>query len=453
MGLEPVPELRAAMNMQSNEIGKLNKSAYGLVDAPFLWYRTLMSELIALGMEPSPFCPCTFILRDSENSTNPNQVIGILGIHVDDGICGGTEKFQALLRKLEEKYPFGAKKVGSFVFTGIELTQKEDFSIIMSQSAYVRKISAIPIEVNRKSQPETKVNESERGLLRGLIGSLQYASVNTRPDLSSKLSALQSSINSATIETLQEANRLLHEAKRHHDVTITIKAIVPDDLRFIAFSDASFASPKRPDSHAGLIIMCTHKAITQNVQCPISPISWSSKKIQKVVVSTLATETTSLASALDQLGWLRLFWSWIHDPKTDWRKPEEALRKIVPAISVPTLPEHSDVAITDCKSLYDLVSRTAPPACSEFRTQLMARSIKESLGEGTILRWVHTGAQVADSLTKPMQSTFLRETLKLGCYRLRDESSTLRERADTRSRLSWLRNPPEHGKFDQRKDV
>ena len=36
----------------------------------------------------------------------------------------------------------------------------------------------------------------------------------------------------------------------------------------------------------------------------------------------------------------------------------------------------------------------------EFHVQLVARAIKESLKEGISLRWVHTGAQLADCLTK-----------------------------------------------------
>jgi hypothetical protein len=85
MGLEPVKELRRALSLSDQEIVKLNKSAYGLVDAPFLWYCTLTSELTALGMEVSPFDPCTFVLRCKED---PSQIAGILGIHVDDGIGG-----------------------------------------------------------------------------------------------------------------------------------------------------------------------------------------------------------------------------------------------------------------------------------------------------------------------------------------------------------------------------
>ena len=99
-----------------------------------------------------------------------------------------------------------------------------------------------------------------------------------------------------------------------------------------------------------------------------------------------------------------------------------------------------DTIATDCKSLFDLVTRTAPPACSEFRTQLHARKIKDLLAEGIQLRWVHSGAQLADSLTKIMDTSFLRETLLQGKYRLNDELEILKARSDARTRLKWLRS-------------
>ena len=357
--IDPVPELRKALGMKPQEVCRLNKSAYGLIDAPFLWYCALVSELVKLGFEQSPFDPCLMILRSYEYDGTA-RLEGILGIHVDDGIGGGSEIFEAKVRQLEAKFPFGSHKVSSFTFTGIEMTQHHDYSISMNQSAYVRKIKPIPIEANRKTQLESNVNEEERLALRALVGSLQYAAINTRPDLSSKLSLLQSSINRATVETLMEGNRVLHEAKKHHDVTIHLKPIPPKTFRFLAFSDASFSSPSKPDSHAGSIIVGTHQDISQNMQCPISPLAWGCRKIQKVVTSTLAAETMALSTTLDHLSWLRLFWSWIHDPSTEWKQPEMTLQKLAPAITIPT--KHRFVAITDCKILYDLITKTAPPA-------------------------------------------------------------------------------------------
>ena len=442
IAIDPVPELRQAMNLSSQQIWRLNKGAYGLIDAPYLWYCALVSELVRLGFEACPFDPCCFVLRTPATGGQEGKLEGILGIQVDDGLGGGSPIFEEAIRQLEKTFPFGSHKVSSFTFTGIELNQQQDHSITMNQSAYVRKIPSIAIDPNRKSQPETLVTEPERLALRGLVVSLQYAAINTRPDLSSKLSFLQSTINHAKIENLMEANRLLHEAKKHHDVTITIDPIPYQDFRFLAFSDASFSSATKPDSHAGSIIVGIHRDINQHCQCPISPITWGCRKIQKVT-STLSAETMALSSTLDQLSWLRLFWSWTHDPMVQWKKPEDALTKLAPATTVPIRPEDNNLSITDCKSLFDMITRTAPPSCSEFRVQLMARAIKESLKEGTTLRWVPSGAQLADSLTKAMESHFLRETLRLGHYKLCDEASTFKERAKTKDRLRWPRSQPE----------
>lgn len=227
------------------------------------------------------------------------------------------------------------------------------------------------------------MTERERHLLRGLIGSLQYAAVHTRPDLASSLSFLQSDINKATVATLTAANKALHIAKKHHDVTIKIRPINPRDLRFLALSDASFASKAKPESHAGMMILATHKDISQNKACPISPISWGTKKIQRIVASTLSAETSALSTTLNQLTWLRLYWAWVFDQTIKWHDPSN-IPNLPKAITVPTLKtEEKDLAITDCKSLFDLTTRTAVPNCQEFRTQLQARAIKNILSRGS----------------------------------------------------------------------
>ena len=140
---------------------------------------------------------------------------------------------------------------------------------------------------------------------------------------------------------------------------------------------------------------------------------------------------------------MRLCWAWILDAKVNWKQPSKALSLLPETYSTATyrsqnLPE--SYATTDCKSLYDLVTRTATPSCTEFRTQLSARAIKEFLSEGVNLRWAHSGAQLADSLTKVMETSFLRETMKVGQYKLHDELEILKNRATNRNRLKWLKS-------------
>ena len=176
MGLDPVPELAEAMQLRSGEICKLDKSAYGLIDAPYLWFRTLCEELIQLGMQPSPFDPCVFILKNPKTG----KLAGALGVHVDDGIYGGDEYFHQQIKKLESKSPFGSKKSRSFTFTGIDM-QQTDNSIRLSQTKYVNSTQAIAIHADRKIQENQPVTETERHHLRGLVGSLQYAAYTHDP--------------------------------------------------------------------------------------------------------------------------------------------------------------------------------------------------------------------------------------------------------------------------------
>ena len=188
--------------------------------------------------------------------------------------------------------------------------------------------------------------------------------------------------------------------------------------------------------------MVSHKDIGHNTKCPVNPMSWGCKKIQRVVTSTLAAETTSLNTVHDQLSWLRLCWTWMLDSKVPWKKPKLAFQNLPEMYTTATLKAQElpeSIAATDCKSLFDLVTRTAVPNCAEFRTQLTAGSIKDLLSEGVALRWVHSGAQLADALTKVMETSCLRETLKIGHYKLHDELEVLKDRASNRNRLRWLK--------------
>ena len=170
--------------MKETEICELLKSAYGLVNAPFLWYSELKETLLTLGFVMSPLDPCLFVLQSADGTVN-----GLLGTHVDDGLCCGDSVFDAAIGKLEAKFPFGAKRYKDFLFTGIHIHQDDEFNIQLDQQEYVRSIDPIQIDRCRRKQEQQEVSETERQALRGLIGSLQYAATNSRPDIAARLSS------------------------------------------------------------------------------------------------------------------------------------------------------------------------------------------------------------------------------------------------------------------------
>ena len=106
IGLEPVVELAQAMNLSKDEICKLDKSAYGLIDASSLWFQTLHDELTSLGFFSSPFDPCVFFLKNPK----AKELAGALGIHVDDGIYGGDDSFHQQVSQTGDQIPIWIKE-------------------------------------------------------------------------------------------------------------------------------------------------------------------------------------------------------------------------------------------------------------------------------------------------------------------------------------------------------
>ena len=112
-------------------------------------------------------------------------------------------------------------------------------------------------------------------------------------------------------------------------------------MRFVAFSEASFASEKNASPHQGLMIMTAHKDTGQHRKSVVNPLVWSSKKIQPVAsVSTLSAEAMEFAGAMDILAWCR---GWLLDQRCQWRLGDKTLGKLPPAFSAfkdePTLED------------------------------------------------------------------------------------------------------------------
>jgi hypothetical protein len=198
-------------------------------------------------------------------------------------------------------------------------------------------------------------------------------------------------------------------------------------VAFCGFSDASFETKKGVSSRQGTIIFTTNGMMAENQLSVICPIAWSSRKIPRVVRSTLSAEASALSSTLDRVSWLRVMWAWMRNPSIDWTNPSEILQGS-PLATI----------VTDCKSVFDLSTKTSTPSCEEFRTTVECLLIRERLAENCKLRWVSSQAMLADCLTKAMDSMVLRKALKLGKYSLFDELDILKQRADKIERLKWL---------------
>ena len=426
LAMEAPIEMRDLMGMTKDQVCLLQGNAYGRVDAPLLFYREFRKRLENIGFQAHPLDNCLFLLR---NAKDPNQLDGILGTHVDDGIGGGNSNFERALNELQKTLPFGTREQGRFKFTGLDIEQLPDFSIKVNQGKYVNKISPIDIPKLRRSQPEEKITSQELQQLRGLCGSLQYAAVHSRPDIATKVATLQKGITSATVETLLEGNKVLREAQAFSETSVVVRPLPMDTVSFASFGDASFASAKQLTAQQGLFIMACTPKMAKNETTEFSPIVWHSKQIGRVVRSTLSAEAYAMSSSLDKLTWIRCMWGYIKRPDFAWHKPETALKE-----------EHPGLMITDCKSLFDLITKNATPNCQEWRTTIEVMLLKEQSKDHTVCRWISTAIMLADCLTKAMDATFLRTVLQLGKFRIYDEDHTLRQNSNRKYGVTWVNN-------------
>lgn len=86
------------------------------------------------------------------------------------------------------------------VVCGVRYYQWPDGSIEVDQREYVERIEPISLPKSRRSEPSAMVTEPERQELRRLVGVLQYAAVNTRPDIAAKVGEVQARVTRACVD-------------------------------------------------------------------------------------------------------------------------------------------------------------------------------------------------------------------------------------------------------------
>ncbi len=195
---------------------KLNKCIYGLKQSPREWYGRLTSHLIPLGFNITSFDPC--VLVNKELNT-------YLAIYVDDlTLYGLPSKFmEDTINSL--KTEFEVTDLGTVHWLlGIQI-EFLDSGIALSQSSYIDKIlkrfgmfDCSPVTTPTEhgkilsiNTAESKPDDTKR--YQQLIGSLIYAVMGTRPDLSYVITKLSQYMTNPSAIHLAAAKRVLRFLK------------------------------------------------------------------------------------------------------------------------------------------------------------------------------------------------------------------------------------------------
>ena len=223
---------------------------------------------------------------------------------------------------------------------------------------------------------------------------------------------LQSQVTTATTKTIKETNDLIKVAEAD-DLPITIHThgyCHWTKLALVTWTDA--AQGDRPDgkSTGGYI---SGFGIQQELELgdwtDISLTAWSTSKLPRVARSSLAAEIQEACIAEDESYLIRLMWAEIN-----------GAIGADPDGNVNQVPSY---LVTDAKALYDAAkSETSALGLKERRSGIELQGLKENLEKHkTKLRWVNSGAMLADPMTKAKMRYMLEEFLRKPQWKLVDD--------------------------------
>ncbi|CAE7839318.1 RE1 [Symbiodinium sp. CCMP2592] len=382
----PCPEICQEMGLPANTVTRLKKACYGLVDAPLEWYKTVAAYLESLGLERLWSDACAWVWRKD------GVLRGMISGHVDDFIFAGSDsdqEWQSLLAQIKAHFKWGDWDLDNFTQCGVQVeTTKDGFTL--SQPRYLEGVSEIHVNATRRKTRQAATSDREKSQLRGLLGALSWHSQQVAPHLAADVSMLLSEVTHSQVETIFRANALLTQAKARSDHKLKIQRCVSEQMILAAWVDAGSQNRHDGGSTQGVVIGAAPAELLHGEVTQVSLMAWHSNRIDRSCRSPGAAETQAAVNGEDALYYARFQWSEMLYGNVNPRQPDEVVRRVTGCL------------ITDSRNVYDKLScEVASIKGAEERTNIEALALKESQqNTGLIVRWVHSEAQLANSLTK-----------------------------------------------------
>lgn len=282
---------------------RLLKTLYGLKQSGREWYEVLRNFLVeTMGFIQADFDPCVFIGKEL-----------ILGIYVDDVLMTGSDKaIESFLTTVKARFAF--KDLGRpKLMLGLEIEYLNDNRIRLHQNTYAKSVlrrygmencnpRKTPLDPNSfpsRSPPNATIDIDRQRLHQSIVGSINFMSIISRPDLSyavSMLGTYNSNPSELHLKTALQVLRYIQGSANHIDIGIP-KGWSPDSapLSVTMFSDASFGSdPDNSKSFSGYVLKVLD-----------TTLAWSCKRQSCVARSTMESEYMAASYATTHLVWTK----------------------------------------------------------------------------------------------------------------------------------------------------
>lgn len=350
-GLAIPQEELAKLKEKEELVFRLKKSMYGLKQASCNWYKKLESKLVQLGMTRMESDHAVYLKIDTGL---------IVAFWVDDILLLHKSKDELQIFKDILAGEFQMKDMGELsFFLKMKITRDKN-RLFISQEHYIERViqqymdktnlkiygADIPMKPSQILEPNKEKFPHQQKIYQKYIGSLMYAMLGTRPDIAYAVNKLAQFASNPSIEhhrALTQVMRYLIKTKNYGllmtkewrqpsegvaQATLDYFTKYRESPKVIGMSDADFAASHDRHSIGGSLFF--HNG---------NLISWSSKKLQLIAMSTQEAEYSAMSLAARQAIWLRNFYAEIHGLNIDDIAPIAQLCDNRSAIKVALNPE------------------------------------------------------------------------------------------------------------------
>jgi hypothetical protein len=365
----------------AGKICKLHRSIYGLKQASRSWNIRFDEVVKGFGFIKNEEEPC--IYKKASGSA-----LVFLVLYVDDILLIGNDIPMLEAVKTSLKKSFSMKDLGEAAYVlGIKIYRDRSKRLIgLSQDTYIDKIlnrfnmqdskkGFLPMSHGvtlSKSQCATTPDERKRMSAipyASAIGSIMYAMLCTRPDVSFALSVTSRYQSNFGEDHWTVVKGILKNLRRTKDMFLIFGG--EDELVVKGYTDASFQTDKDDSASQSGFVFCLNGGA----------VSWKSSKQDTVADSTTEAEYIAASEAAKEAVWIRKFVSELG---------------VVPSASSPVdLYCDNNGAIALAKE-----PRSHKKSKHILRKYHLIRHFVER-GDVKICK-VHTDSNVADPLTKPL---------------------------------------------------
>ena len=363
--------LKPPKEANSTYLWKLKKCVYGLKDASRAWFLRVYKVLVEdLKMQNIMLDEAVFVWKPGD------RVEGLVCLHVDDLIWVGTDNFRvSVISKFANMFQISQQSVTAFKYLGLHISQNEA-KINITQQAYIDSVEDLQIDCDKRKQDQS-LEKEERLLLKRYVGQLAWAAQHTRPDISFDACETSVSVSTATVGDAIKAKKAYRKLNASLFNVSYVKLADLANCKIWVFSDAAHANLKNYASQLGFVLFLVDNHGNAN------HIKWCSKKISRVVKSSLAAETLALLEAADNAYFFkRLF---------------ESMMCIPNGIDI--------ICFTDNMSIVEHISKSTSTG-NDFRLKVDMCCLRDMVNRKEIcaLHWIEAKLQLADCLTKATAS-------------------------------------------------